>query len=148
MQKLHREYKYPHENRPFEEKAKISDAFSKVKSDYFQNVLNYSNQFAGFLRRDTDQVRLAMVNLRFVQNALDRMQTFFEDICNEQGIFEKQHAELCMLEKERLEYLIMACMYYQEHQPSKYFDKYHIKTWYNENYLETLKHSVCTKCLA
>lgn len=141
--KLHREYKYPHENRPFEEKAKISDAFSKVKSDYFQNVLNYSNQFAGFLRRDTDQVRLAMVNLRFVQNALDRMQTFFEDICNEQGIFEKQHAELCMLEKERLEYLIMACMYYQEHQPSKYFDKYHIKTWYNENYLETLKNTQC-----
>jgi hypothetical protein len=139
--KLNSEFRYPHEDRPFEEKAKIPEGFNKVKSDYFLSIQSCYNQFAGFLRRDTDKDRLAVVNLRTAQGALGRMHAFFADVCNEQGLLQKHHAELCVLEKQRLEYFLMACLYFQEHQPSKYFSKYQIEAWYKSDYIETVKNT-------
>ena len=133
------EFKYPNEDRPFEEKAKLPEGFSKIKSDYFQGIQNFSNQLAGFLLRDADKTRLAVVNLKIAQSAIDKMQAFFADVSNEQGLLQKQHAELCVLEEQRLEYLVMVCLYFQEHQPSRYFSKYQIKAWYNANYTETIR---------
>jgi hypothetical protein len=133
------EIKYPNEDRPFEERAKLPEGFSKVRSGYFQSIQNFFNQFVGFLRKDADDTRLAIVNLQTARSTLGKMQVFFADVSDEQRLFQRQHAELCGLEEQRLEYLLMACMYYQEHQPSKYFDKYQIKAWYNANYTETIK---------
>ncbi|MFZ3171034.1 MAG: hypothetical protein WA118_03495 [Carboxydocellales bacterium] len=133
------EFRFPNEDRPFEEKARLPEGLSKIKSGYFQSTQNFSNQFVGVILRDTEKARLAIeVNLRTAQNTLDEMQAFFANVANEQGLFKKQHAELCELEKQQLEYLIMTCLYFQEHQPSKYFNKYQIKAWYNANYKEAI----------
>ena len=138
--KLISEFGFPNEDRPFEEKARLPEGFSKIKSDYFQSTQKFSNQFVGVILRDTEKARLAVeVNLRIAQNALDEMQAFFTNITNKQSFLQKQHVELCGLEKQQLEYLIMACLYYQEHQPSKYFNKYQIKAWYNANYTNAIK---------
>jgi len=137
--RLNSEFRYPNEDRPFVEKPKIPEGFSKVKSDYFQSIQNFCNQFVGFLIRDTDKERLAVINLRTAQGALDSMHAFFADFCNEQGLLQKNHSELCVLEKQGLENLLRACLYYQEHQPSKYFSKYQINIWYKANYIEIVK---------
>jgi hypothetical protein len=133
------EIKYSNEDRPFEERAKLPEGLSKIKSGYFQSVQNFFNQIVGFLRRDADNTRLAIVNLQTARSTLGKMQVFFAEVSDEQRLFQRQHAELCMLEEQRLEYLLMACMYFQAHQPSKYFNKYQIKAWYNVNYMEAIK---------
>lgn len=133
------EFKYPNEDRPFEEKAKLPEGFSKIKGNYFQSIQNFSEQFAGFLVRDGDKARLTIVNLRTAQSALGKMQVFFANVSDEQRLLQRQHSELCVLEEQRLEYLLMACLYFQEHQPNKYFSKYQIQAWYNANYTEAIK---------
>lgn len=138
--KMISEFEFPHENRPFEEKARLPEGFIKIKSDYFQSAQNFFNQFVSVILRDPEKVRLAVeVDLGTAQNALDDMQTFFAKITNEQGFLQKQHAELCELERQQLQYLIMACLYYKENQPSEGFNRYQIKSWYNENYSNTIK---------
>lgn len=133
------EFKYPNEDRPFEENAKPPEGFGKIKGNYFQSIQNFSNRFSGFLIRDVDKARLAIVNLKTAQSTLSKMQVFFDDVSDEQKLLQRQHAELCVLEGQRLEYLLMACLYFQEHQPSKYFSKYQIRAWYNANYTEAIK---------
>lgn len=137
--KLVRQFRYPNEERPFEEKANIPEGFSKIKNDYFGSSRNFWDSLADFLRRDADKTRMALINLRTAQSSLKEMQEFFGSISYEQGIFQQQHSELCMLEEQKLQNLIIACLYFREHQPSKYFTKYQIKSWYNENYKETME---------
>lgn len=132
--KLIREYKYPSEERPFEEKAKIPEGLSKITRDYFGSAQNFLNQFIGFLRRDANDVRLALVNLQAAQSSLGKMQSFFENASNEQCVLQQQHSSLCIQEEQGLQSLMMTCMYYKEHQPSEFFDKYQIKSWYEKNY--------------
>ena len=50
--KLIKEYKYPYEDRPFDEKANLPDGLSKIKSNFFQSIQNFYNQVVGFLSRD------------------------------------------------------------------------------------------------
>lgn len=58
------------------------------------------------------------------------MQEYFESIVDEQGSLLDEHKAIMMSEKENIELLEAACLYYKEHKPSKYFNKYTINTWY------------------
>lgn len=137
---LIKEYRYPNQDRPFEEKATIPQSFSKIKADYFGAVQNFLNQLVGFLRRDSKQNRLALINLRMAQASLEKMHKFFEDISNEQGV-PQQHSKLCTIEEENLQNLIITCLYFKEHQPSRYFNKYQIKTWHYKSYEQVINNS-------
>ena len=123
------EKRYPKEDPPFEEKATVPERLGKIKSKYFQSILNFTNQFVGFLVKDEQKQRLAMVNLTTAQSALVTMQNYFAEIAIDFGFQERQLA-LCVMETQSIERLTMCCSYYLEHMPSKYFDKYHIKDWY------------------
>lgn len=131
---LIRERRYPNQDRPFEEKATIPEGGSGIKADYFGEIQNFTNQLVGFLRRDTEQSRLALINLRASHSALHKMQKYFKDIANEQSVLQHEHSELCVIEEQNLQNLIIACKYFQNHQPSKYFNKYQINAWYNKRY--------------
>ena len=135
--KLIREFRYPYEERPFDTKAKIPEGFSDVKSKYFGSMRSFLDQFVGFLLRDVDKMRLASINLRAAQSSLEKMHIFFENITKEQESFQKQHFELCAIEENNLQSLMIACLYYNEHQPSKFFNKYQITSWY-EDYCKSL----------
>lgn len=121
---------YPKENRPFEEKASIPQGLGEVKSKYFQSVQNFMNQFAKFLYRDDQNKRLAIINLTAAQSALATMQNYFGKIAIDLG-FEEKHLNLCKMEAQNIEQLMMCCSYYQTHSPNKYFNKYQIKEWYD-----------------
>jgi len=144
--KLISEFRYPNEENPFDEKVKISEEFNNIKSKYFTSTLNFFNQFADFLLRDINKTELALINLRTAQSSLEAMQNLFENISNEQGLFRQQHSELSVLEKQSLQNLLITCLYYKEHQSSKYFSKYQIKSWYKEDYkkaMEKAKEILC-----
>jgi len=144
--KLIKEFRFPYEDRPFDEKAKIPEGVSKIKSDYFQSTSNFFDQLASFLLRDSNKARLALINLRATKSSLVKMQKYFENIADEQGILMQQHHEICMLEEQNLQNLMMACLYYDEHQPSQFFNKYQIKSWYKESYknaMEKAKQALC-----
>ena len=126
------EKRYPKEDPPFEEKATVPERLGKIKNKYFQSILNFTNQFAGFLIKDEQKQRLAMVNLTTAQSALVTMQNYFAEIAIDFGFQERQLA-LCVMETQSIERLTMCCSYYLEHMPSKYFDKYQIKDWYEEH---------------
>lgn len=123
------EKRYPKEDPPFEEKATVPERLGKIKSKYFQSILNFTNQFARFLIKDEQKQRLAMVNLITAQSALVTMQNYFAEIAIDFGFRERQLA-LCVMETQSIGRLTMCCSYYLEHMPSKYFDKYQIKDWY------------------
>lgn len=126
------EKRYPKEDRPFEEKATVPERLGKIKNKYFQSIQNFTNQFAGFLVKDEQKQRLAMVNLTTAQSALVTMQNYFAEIIIDFGFQERQLA-LCVMETESIERLIMCCSYYQTHSPNKYFNKYQIRNWYDRH---------------
>lgn len=70
-----------------------------------------------------------MVNLRAAQSALVLMQNYFSEVAADFDVQERQRV-LCAMEERNIKRLTMCCSYYFEHMPSKYFDKYHIKDWY------------------
>lgn len=135
---LIREYRYPYEDRPFDEKANLPEGLSKIKSDFFQSIQNFYNQIVGFLSRDNEKTRLALINLRQALSMLKKMQTYFNEICIEQKILMEKHQELCENEDEAYQHLMRSCQYFNEHKPSKYFNKYQINIWYEKNYQEKL----------
>lgn len=136
--KLIREYRYPYEDRPFDEKANLPEGLSKIKSDFFQSIQNFYNQVVGFLSRDNEKSRLALINLRQALSTLKKMQTYFNEICIEQTILMEKYQELCKNEDEAYQRLMSSCQYFKEHKPSKYFNKYQISIWYEKNYQEKL----------
>jgi hypothetical protein len=135
------EIKYPNEDRPFEEKARIPKEFEMIKGGYFRSAENFCNQFAGFLLRDNDKARLAMFNLKETQSSLKAMQAFFKKIIVGHGFFQKDYSELELLEEQGIQNLMMVCSYFLEHQPSKYFSKYQINSWYNKRNEEKMKNA-------
>lgn len=135
---LIREYRYPYEDRPFDEKANLPEGLSKIKSDFFQSIQNFYNQIVGFLSRDNEKTRLALINLRQALSTLKKMQTYFNEICIEQKILMEKHQELCENEDEAYQHLMSSCQYFNEHKPSKYFNKYQINIWHEKNYQEKL----------
>lgn len=126
------EKRYPKEERPFEEKAVIPEGLGNIRRDYFQSMKNFINQFAGFLRNDDKNQRLAMVNLTAAKSAIMTMQRYFSDIAVDFGL-QKSDLELSLMEVKSIGMLMMSCNYYQTHTPNKYFDKYQIKDWNEEN---------------
>lgn len=136
--KLIKEYKYPYEDRPFDEKANLPEGLSKIKSDFFQSIQNFYNQVAGFLCRDKEKSRLALINLRQTLSSLRKMQVYFNVICIEQQLLMEEHQALCKNEEEVYQRLIISCLYFNEHRPSKYFNKYQIAIWYENNYKDKL----------
>lgn len=128
------EFRYPFQERPFEEKANLPDGWSKIKIDYFQSFYNFSNQFVGFLNKTSEDVKLALINLRQAKSSLVGMQDYFYVICKEQEILIEEHLELCNREEKELDNLIKACIYYKENKPNRYFNKYQINRWYEEKH--------------
>ena len=124
------EKRYPKEDRPFEEKATVPERLGKIKSKYFQSIQNFMNQFAGFLIKNEQKQRLAMVNLTIAQSALVTMQNYFAEIAIDFS-FQERQLTLCVMETQNIERLIMCCSYYQTHSPNKYFNKYQISNWYD-----------------
>mgnify|MGYP001032402729 FL=1 len=124
------EKRYPKEDRPFEEKATVPERLGKIKNKYFQSIQNFMNQFAGFLAKEEQKQRLAMVNLITAQSSLVTMQNYFAEIAIDFGFQERQMV-LCVMETQNIERLIICCRYYQAHSPNKYFNKYQIKNWYD-----------------
>ena len=129
---------YPKENRPFEEKASIPHGLGEIKSEYFQSVQNFMNQFAKFLCRDDQNQRLSMINLTAAQSSLATMQNYFGKIAVDLR-FEEKHLNLCNMEAQNIEQLMMCCSYYKTHSPNKYFNKYQIKEWYDAHCREERK---------
>lgn len=124
------EKRYPKEDRPFEEKTAVPEMLGKIKSKFFQSIQNFTNQFAGFLVKDEQKQRLAMVNLTTAQSTLSTMQNYFAEIAIDFG-FQERQLPLCVMETQNIERLIMCCSYYQTHSSNKYFNKYQIKDWYD-----------------
>ena len=126
------ERRYPKEDRPFEEKPTLPEGLSKIKSDYFQSMNNFFQQFTCFLKRNSKEQRLAVLNLKAARSALKQMQLYFSDIaCGTE--FYIRHTELCTVQMQNLDLLLMNCSYYQTHYPNKYFNKYQVKVWYEES---------------
>lgn len=126
------ERSYPKENRPFEEKPTLPEGLSKIKSDYFQSMNNFFQQFAGLLKRTDKDQRLALLNLKAARSAVEQMQLYFSDIAYGTEFYIR-HAELCIIETQNLDLLLMNCSYYKTHHPNKYFNKYQVKVWYEES---------------
>ncbi|MGL5042171.1 MAG: hypothetical protein ACRC6X_03585 [Culicoidibacterales bacterium] len=134
-----RTYKMPYEDRPFEKKGNLPDGLIRVKIDFFQSIENFYNQVVGFLSGDTEQSRLALINLRQTLSNLKKMQTFFNEICIEQQILIESHQKLCLSEEKIYQQLMISCMYFSEHKPRKHFNRYQIGIWYENNYKDKLK---------
>ena len=126
------EKRYPKEDRPFEKKAVLPEGLERKKGEYFQSIQNFFNQFAGILTRDEQKRRLPMANLRAAQSALVPMQDCFAEVAADFDVQERQQVR-CAMEERSIKRLTMCCSYYLEHMPSKYFDKYQIKDWYEEH---------------
>lgn len=135
---LIREFRYPNQDRPFDEKAVIPEGINEIKIDYFGGIQNFSNQLFNFLHRDLEQSRLALFNLTTAYGALQRMQQYFRDIVDEQLVLQDEHNELCMIEERGLLSLLITSQYYQEHLPDKYYSKYATKSWYDKKHKQTM----------
>lgn len=122
---------YPKENRPFEEKALIAEKLVKIKTRYFQDIQNFINQFVEFLKRDENNQRLAMLNLKNAKSNLDEMQIYFEKNSFDHKLQER-HLKISGVEIQKINELIICCSYYKTHFPDKYFNKYQTKQWYDE----------------
>lgn len=129
---LIKECKFPYEDRPFDEKANLPEGLSKIKSNFFGSIQNVCNQIVGFLSREKEVTRLALINLRMTLSSLLDMQIYFNKIFEEQKILNEKHKEICISEEGTYNRLLIACLYFTEHQSSKYFNKYQIDTWYEK----------------
>ena len=116
------ELKFPHEDRPFEEKSALPEGFSHVKSKYFSSIENFGNQFSGFLLQKEDDARLAMVNIKTAREYLSAMQNLFGEMTTKYKLLIAEHATLCN----------------QKHAPNEYFSKYQVKAWYEGYYKQLL----------
>ena len=136
--KLIVEFGYPNEHKPFEEKSIISENSRVIKNGYFNSAQNFFNQFIGLVKRETNEERMAIYNLKSAHSMLKKMQEFFRDLSSEQGILQSQFSEICLLEEQCLQRLMAGCLYYREHQPNPHFSKYQIAGWYEAKQQETM----------
>ncbi len=117
---------FPKEDRPFEKKNESVEGFSNIKSKYFSSLQNVGNQFAGFLLRNENEQRLAMLNLSYANSYIDMVHNFFGGLATKYDYMEL-HLRLCDKEKQALNNALMSFEYYQKHYPDKLFNKYLIK---------------------
>ena len=127
-----KEVYYPNEKKPFVKRLAIPEGLSSIKSKYFQSILNYTNQFAGFIKKDKDTQRLCIFNLKTARSNLKNMQVFFSEI-KQSKEHQLMHKELRQKEEVLLNNLFICCLYYQYNEKNKYFNKQWIDKWYTEN---------------
>lgn len=130
--KLSKSNGFPRENRPFmQEKISPPDSFS-IAQKYFNGISNFFYQFAGIIKRDEQESHLPIVNLRDAISSLVTMQNCFSNIIKEHNILQKEHELLCTEEEKTLNITQIACIYYLNHLPNKFFNKYIVKKWYDD----------------
>ncbi len=147
-QQIVREVRYPREDRPFQAKAMLPEGLGKIKSEFFHSMDNFSRQFPEFLRKDSENQRLALINIKIANSSLKNMQQFFYYICHNTA-YQKVHEELCTTEQQKINSLLINCNYYMNHSASKYFNKYQVTAWNEANSkreLETVEEGLAPLC--
>jgi len=104
---------------------------TSIKNDYFFGIQNFGCQFVGFLLAKEKEQHLAQINMLSVQSSLKDMQYFFGEIAEKHDCLD-EHIKLCDNENAVIKNLVMACEYYRAHEPEKYFNKFQIKTFYED----------------
>lgn len=122
-------FSYPKEYRPFEETIEIPKKFSKIRQNYFQSLQNYLRQVVGLVKKDENNSRLALFNLKQATAAVSQMHEFFECMAMEEEYLTK-HLWLCEYETQKLVEAYMCCRYYLQNNANSHFNKYQIKSWY------------------
>ena len=122
---------YPMANRPFKEERTMPEGLVNIKNNYFQSLSNFANQFSSFLNKEPKFSSLAIINLKNAKNSLIPMQKYFDNIFLKSEIQDKNLA-LCIKENNIINKLTACCEYFNTHDPDKYFNKFEITAWYNE----------------
>jgi len=130
---LRMDYPYPGEKRPFDKSKYIPTDQSKIKSGYFTSIRNYINQMVGFVTKDENNSRLAMVNLLYAKNQIEEMQEFFNQTIMRAGHQFKSHSDLKKRELESIEKMYMYNLYYQNHPNSRVAIDAMISSWYSNH---------------
>jgi len=139
--KLICEAKHPNEERSFGEKIVALEGFRQIKRDYFGSISRFYDNLVGVLSRDDNETRSAMFDIRCASLSLVKMQAFFEEISTGQESLMKQHIQLCDGGLKNIQNLMMACMYYNEHQAIRHIRKYNIQGWYIKKQRQTMKNA-------
>lgn len=85
-----------------------------------------------------DEIEKAlMLNLTDAKSTLTKMQDSFSELTIDFDTSEWP-SDFTAIETKSIEQLIMYCSYYQVHSPSKYFNKYQIKSWYDKQQQDNL----------
>jgi len=126
---LIREHRYPHEDRPFEDKPEIPKGLGKIKHDYFTPISNYCNQMVGLMLRDSKKSRLALFNLYTAKRHLIDMQNYFSNALTKVTTFAIENENICDSENRAIEQLIKINEYYVSHEPSKFYNRIMINSW-------------------
>lgn len=120
---------YPKAYRPFEKNIEVPIGFTKVKKDYFDSIQNFLRQVVGLIRKEKDNSRLALINLKQAMNARYQMQNLFKNMALEKESYTK-HLELCKVEDAKLFECDICGRYYLKHDADLHFNKYEVKEWY------------------
>ena len=121
---------FPHENRPFEKPIEITEDISKVKNVYFSSIKNYANQMVSILKKDgSNNIRLAMFNLRDAKTKLSEMQNLFKRIYNKTNIYCEVNNNLCEEEYLYINKLIVLNDYYLHAENNNFFNINLVKLW-------------------
>lgn len=128
---------YPMANRPFKEEKSIPKELQNIKSNYFQSLRNFANQFSSFLNKDPQMLHLTIINLRNAKSSLLSMQNFFNNVFSTNE-YQNMNLTLCTNENNIINKLTACCVYFVTHSPNKYFNKYEINDWFNNYHLNQI----------
>ena len=128
---------YPREHRPFEKEPEVPKLFAKAKRDYFDGIQNYANQLISFIKKEEQEKRLAIYNLKTALAALPNVQKFFDDITLDSE-HQGKHVELCAFEEKIIFETYMCCEYYLVHVPDTNYNKYQVKHWFSSSRKEEI----------
>ena len=136
---ISKEFRYPFQDRPFENKESLPEGFSKIEGDYFLKIKNLINFFEGFLYKKESDSNSFYFNLNYVRSKLEDMQFYFNSISLNNEILIEEHKLINRKEKDRFNKFIECSYYYQEYSPSKYFRKYQVSSRYRNKYKEKIE---------
>lgn len=122
---------YPKENKPFEKIKSSPKGFSNIKNNYFNVLENMMDSFIEFIiKKNKEQQRMFLLNLRKVQSNYLTMQKYFKD--NNWISDASNNLKLCLYEKEIINKFAMYCHYYDNHKPDSRYNKYHVREWFED----------------
>ncbi len=140
VESLIRENLFPHEERPFEEKAIINKSIRRMKSGYFQSMQNYFNQFSNIILKNNENnlCNLAIINLKDCKYKLKDMQKYFNGVCNNTVKYFSYET----LEKQEeiwVDRLILISEFYLNNVPMKGFNRNDISEWHERKSRSLMK---------